>query len=335
MTTDRLPDAVIDISQMHFEGNITPHEWYKHLRYDSGKPHLNAIIVLADIVYWYRWAEIRDESTGRVVGHRKKFAGHKLQRNYSAYEELFGLTKKQARDAVDYLVDAGLVTKEVVRKLDLPNGKTLFNVMYLEPVSWRINAITYGEMEPAPDDTPMPYRAEGSALQGMGVCPVGQTNTETTSTETTSTENPPTGGAEAPERHETAAEMFRRLHGELAETKNRTAKLMEIYALCYGDSNLPDFAKLGAFAKKVGGAGRLADLLWQNTTRPPTGDVLDYIYACEKGKKKGQSNGSGRKKANTGATNGSGYTQPASQTPTDEAAWIRANLGHGSPLASD
>ena len=48
----------------------------------------------------------------------------------------------------------------------------------------------------------------------------------------------------------------------------------------------PAYGYLGKVAKQVGGAGRLADLLWQHSTRPPTGDLLAYIRAVAKGAKK-------------------------------------------------
>ena len=39
---------------LNFTGNIIPQAWYKTIIKDSGKPHLTAIVILADIVYWYR-----------------------------------------------------------------------------------------------------------------------------------------------------------------------------------------------------------------------------------------------------------------------------------------
>lgn len=72
---------------------------------------------------------------------------------------------------------------------------------------------------------------------------------------------------------------FRDLLDELKSAGNRNAKLMEIYKLCYGDLDLPAYGRLGKVAKRVGGAGRLADLLWRQTAAPPSGDVLSYIEA--------------------------------------------------------
>jgi len=46
-----------------------------------------------------------------------------------------------------------------------------------------------------------------------------------------------------------------------------------------GAVDVPSFAYIGRVANKVGGAGRLAELLWQNAAKPPSGDVLAYIQA--------------------------------------------------------
>jgi len=52
-------------------------------------------LILADVVYWYRPAVLRDERTGAVIGQKKKFAEDMLRRSYSDLEEQFGLSKKQ------------------------------------------------------------------------------------------------------------------------------------------------------------------------------------------------------------------------------------------------
>lgn len=73
------------------------------------------------------------------------------------------------------------------------------------------------------------------------------------------------------------ADRFRALHAELQTSSNKQALLRDIYTLCYGEAEAPTFSRLGMVARKVGGAGRLADLLWQYTSRPPTGDILSYL----------------------------------------------------------
>lgn len=60
------------MSRINITGNIIPAAWYKTIRKSTGKPYLNAIVILSDIVYWYRAAEIRDEGSGQFIGFRKR-----------------------------------------------------------------------------------------------------------------------------------------------------------------------------------------------------------------------------------------------------------------------
>jgi hypothetical protein len=45
----------------------------------------------------------------------------------------------------------------------------------------------------------------------------------------------------------------------------------------------PSYQYIGRTAQLVGGAGRLADLLWRAAARPPTGDLLRYCQGMAKG----------------------------------------------------
>lgn len=74
---------------------------------------------------------------------------------------------------------------------------------------------------------------------------------------------------------------------ELKNSTNRPALLRQLYQLCFGDKDgdLPPYGYLGKVAKRIGGAGRLAELLWGLTAKPPTGDVLAYIQAIHKGRR--------------------------------------------------
>lgn len=92
----------------------------------------------------------------------------------------------------------------------------------------------------------------------------------------------PTGSAGEPA---SLCDAFAWLLERLREEPNKAALLRRIYILCYGEADAPDFSYLGRAAKTVGGAGRLAALLWQYTTRRPSGDVLAYLMATEKQRK--------------------------------------------------
>lgn len=134
-------NAIVD--QMHgmeITGNIIPSAWYRTITYENGKPNINAIMVLSDIVYWYRPSEQRDEVTGRFVGIRKKFKGDLLQRSYQQLADQFGISKRQASSAVKALEDLGVV-RRVFKNMCI-GGQTVNNVLFLELVPKRLRELT-------------------------------------------------------------------------------------------------------------------------------------------------------------------------------------------------
>lgn len=66
---------VDEVGTMNFTGNVIPMVWFKTIRYPNGAPNNNAIHILADIVYWYRPKEERDEESGQLICMKKKFRG--------------------------------------------------------------------------------------------------------------------------------------------------------------------------------------------------------------------------------------------------------------------
>ena len=133
-----------DISEINFSGNIIPHNWYKHVTYSTAggktKSDLLAINILADVVYWHRLAEIRDEATGKIIKYDKKFHGDKLQKSYDSYADQFGSTKRAVKDSVDLLVNLKLIQRDFE---DIKvRGLCLNNVMFLTPIPDNIKDIT-------------------------------------------------------------------------------------------------------------------------------------------------------------------------------------------------
>ena len=116
--------------RLQFTGNVIPSTWYHTIKKETGKPNLNAIIILADIVYWYRPVEIRDEATGQLCGFKKKFQADILQRNYQQLADQFGITKRDAVNAVVELEKLGVVTR-VFRTVSI-KGQLYSNVMFLD-----------------------------------------------------------------------------------------------------------------------------------------------------------------------------------------------------------
>ena len=154
-------NATVDaMGQFAITGNVTPVQWYKTVLRDNGKPHLLAITILSDLVYWFRPTEVRDERSGQVIGWKKKFSGDKLQKSYKQYENLLGESRRTIKAAFDVLVDLGVIEREFKdikitpkgmeiverdEKDDNDDAKKLYNVMFLELNVAKLNAITYPE----------------------------------------------------------------------------------------------------------------------------------------------------------------------------------------------
>ncbi len=198
-----LPLAVTEIGKIHFEGNIIPHPWYQRITLESGKPDLPAIIILAEIIYWYRPIQSLDQSGKLIL--RKRFDSDMFQCSAAYFEAKFGFTKTQARRAIARLEEMGLIRREfrdVVIQGILRN-----NITFIEPVPVAIMAITHpptavaemvlavSEAIPLVSQTPSPV-GETPSPTGEGVSlksHLSKTTTETTteiSTETTTTTTP-------------------------------------------------------------------------------------------------------------------------------------------------
>jgi hypothetical protein len=167
--TEETNETVMAVGSLNLEGNITPQSWFDHLRYDNGKPHTNAIIILSDIVYWYRPVEVRDEQTGRLVGYRKKFKGDHLQRSRASYEEQYGFSKKQVKDAFDFLEGKKVISILVEKRVTTNTGETLGNVPYIQ-----LHAEKLAEI-----NTPLVPTGPSYIPTGPSLVPTSPTNTDT------------------------------------------------------------------------------------------------------------------------------------------------------------
>ena len=128
-------------SQLNISGNIIPQAWYKSIVRENGKPHLTAIVILADIVYWYKPTEIRDEGSGQLVALKKKFKADLLQRSYQQIADEFGISKKEATNAIISLEKLGVIQR-VFRNL-VVSGITVTNVLFIELKVDRLKELTY------------------------------------------------------------------------------------------------------------------------------------------------------------------------------------------------
>lgn len=182
---------VDEVGTMNFTGNVIPMVWFKTIRYLNGAPHNNAIHILADIVYWYRPKEERDEESGQLIGMKKKFRDDYLQRSYDQMAETFGLSKKQATEAVKALEKMGII-KRVFKTIQV-RGQILSNVLFIELVPKRLYEVTFPEeieentFSP-PREIPLsvegergtPEKREGAISKVTGLSLKGETNTKNT-----------------------------------------------------------------------------------------------------------------------------------------------------------
>ena len=134
-----LNNIVLQIGQMNFRGNVIDHGWFKTLTLDNGKPNMVAISILGEVVYWYKPTEVRDEHSNNVR-YKQKFKADTLPKSYQQFADSFGFTKRQVKDACDYLKDRRLVRIEF--RTVFVNGTRCNNVMFIEPIPEEIQKIS-------------------------------------------------------------------------------------------------------------------------------------------------------------------------------------------------
>lgn len=158
------------MAQFQLTGNITPQIWYKTITRNNGKPHLLAIAILSDIVYWYRPVEVRDESTGHLISYEKKFKANILQRSYAQFAELLGESKRSIIDAIIRLEELGVI-KRVFQTVEI-SGTKYNNVLFIDFFPDQLYKLTYPtendkENNPLTEICDRGYEREEKLLQSV------------------------------------------------------------------------------------------------------------------------------------------------------------------------
>lgn len=152
-------NPIVDtMGTMNITGNVVPTIWYRTVLKENGKPYLLAIAILADIVYWYRPTEVRDQNSGQITGWKKRFSEDILRQSYQYYAELFGESKKTVKTAIDRLEELKVVKRDF-RTVSFGEGLISNNVMYLELIPSKVYELTYPEEEPGMDRRTEPFPA--------------------------------------------------------------------------------------------------------------------------------------------------------------------------------
>ena len=150
-------NIIVDaMGSINISGNIVPAIWYSTITKENGKPYLLAIVILADIVYWYRPSEVRDQGTGQILGWKKKFSEDILRQSYQYYADLFGESKKTVKTAMDKLEKLQVIKREF-RTISYGDGLVCNNVMYVELKPDILYQLTFPEKIPAMKGTNNSY----------------------------------------------------------------------------------------------------------------------------------------------------------------------------------
>lgn len=180
MMTMSSGNAIVDaVGRIGITGNVIPNSWYSAITRPNGKPYLNAIVILAEIVYWYRPTETRDEATGRTVEVKAKFKGDMLQRSYGSFAEQFGISKREATNALSALEEMGIVRRHL-RNICV-RGMTFSNVLFVELVPERLMEVTHqeGAATTSKSETSNFSEGEGCTQEVTPVDAEGETYTKT------------------------------------------------------------------------------------------------------------------------------------------------------------
>lgn len=156
-----LPQSVREMQSISLTGNIVPIQWFKTITFDNGKPDTNSILILADICYWHKPSEVRDERSGSVIGYKKKFAEDLLRKSYSDLQNQFGLSDRQLRECLGRLEKRGVI-KRIFRTLDTSAGRQN-NIMYLELFPQRLKELTHNSPSKRVktiDSDPIPFKGD-------------------------------------------------------------------------------------------------------------------------------------------------------------------------------
>lgn len=165
-----------------FTGNIIPHSWYGTILTDKGKPDMNAIVILSEILYWHRPRECCGDGDSGEILLSKRFGKDMLQLSYGQLNKKFHLSKAQCRRAMKNLERLGVI-KRHLRDLETDAGNSLNNVMFIELFSDRLVQLTFpdGDTPGAKNVT----RVSGEMYEVIDSDESGDVNEDMTNTKNT------------------------------------------------------------------------------------------------------------------------------------------------------
>ncbi|MBN2561651.1 MAG: hypothetical protein JXQ75_12050, partial [Phycisphaerae bacterium] len=217
------------------------------------------------------------------------------------------ISEAQARRALSILVDKEIVETRVFRFNGSPTVHIRIRhdgffeawekVLAERERKWKCATTQNGPAN-------APERSSICATTQMEHAETGESLTETTA-EITAEKPESSEGAGAPVQESdpsTYQEWAEMLEHPRQYGSNRPAILRRMFEHLYPGKEPPTYSYVGRVAQGVGGAGRLAELLWQHSTRPPTGDVLAYIQGVAKRSNGRNGNGNGKQRQDADTT---------------------------------
>lgn len=146
------------IGNIGFKGNAIPDKWYSRIKHANGKPNLVAIIILSELVFRCQTVDIENGLC------RHEFTGEPIQKTYKQMSKRLGVTERQAADSLKFLEEEGYVILHF-RTVELENGLTANNVLFVELVPAAIEWLTESEDEGAKPERISPRREKHSGKQ--------------------------------------------------------------------------------------------------------------------------------------------------------------------------
>ena len=134
-------DPVDKLYGVNITGNLVPLAWCHKIVGKNGKANSNAIIILSELLYWYRPKTVQDDEDPGSMKLQKKFKADLLQLSYEQLEQRVNLSRDQCKRALKQLERMGLI-KRHYRTIPLQYGRRLNNVMYIELFTDRLLELT-------------------------------------------------------------------------------------------------------------------------------------------------------------------------------------------------
>ena len=185
-------NPIVDaVGSLELAGNLIPEYWYYTIANHKCKPNMNAIMILAEIVYWYRPTKVIDETNNKVT-YKTKFKDKDfIQKSYQDFMHKLNLSRDQVHSALVFLEELRVI-KRHFRNIPSSVGM-LSNVMFIELMPCELISLTYPLGKPEPkkkENTSSEISTEVMETNQAGLGKKPKTYTKTTtnnSTETTTT----------------------------------------------------------------------------------------------------------------------------------------------------